>query len=77
MAHHSCLKLSEGLTIRTEVLYWFLPEHAFYLEAVMTRRVRVRTLVIPRARACPDCGGPLVHAEGCVTCPICGFSACS
>lgn len=43
----------------------------------MTRRVRIRTLVVPRARACPDCGGPLVHGEGCVTCPICGFSACS
>jgi hypothetical protein len=42
----------------------------------MTRRVRIRTLVVPRSRACPDCGGPLVHAEGCVTCPVCGFSAC-
>jgi exosome complex RNA-binding protein Csl4 len=44
----------------------------------MTRRqIRIRTLVVPRARACPDCGGPLVHGEGCVTCPVCGFSACS
>ncbi len=25
---------------------------------------------------CPDCGGPLVHAEGCATCPVCGFTAC-
>ena len=43
----------------------------------MTRRIRVRTIVVPRSRACPDCGGPLVHGEGCVTCPVCGFSACS
>ncbi len=27
-------------------------------------------------RHCPDCGGPLFHGEGCVACPICGFSAC-
>ena len=25
---------------------------------------------------CPDCGGPLVHGEGCVRCPICGFTHC-
>lgn len=29
----------------------------------------------PAAR-CPDCGGPLIHAEGCVCCPVCGFSRC-
>ncbi len=27
-------------------------------------------------RHCPDCGGPLFHGEGCVACPVCGFSAC-
>jgi hypothetical protein len=51
-------------------------EHLYYEEAAMTRRVRIRTIVVPRARACPDCGGPLVHAEGCVLCPVCGYSAC-
>lgn len=25
---------------------------------------------------CPDCGGPLVHGEGCICCPICGFTRC-
>lgn len=25
---------------------------------------------------CPDCGGPLVHGEGCRLCPICGHSSC-
>jgi hypothetical protein len=43
----------------------------------MTRTVRIRQIVVPRFRTCPDCGGPLVHAEGCVTCPVCGFSSCS
>jgi ribonucleoside-diphosphate reductase alpha chain len=26
---------------------------------------------------CPDCGGQLMHAEGCLNCRICGFSKCS
>lgn len=25
---------------------------------------------------CPDCGGPLVRAEGCISCPICGYTRC-
>ncbi|MCH7859302.1 MAG: TSCPD domain-containing protein, partial [Candidatus Marinimicrobia bacterium] len=25
---------------------------------------------------CPDCGGPVVHESGCVTCPGCGYSRC-
>lgn len=29
-----------------------------------------------RQPRCPDCGGPLVHGEGCATCPVCGFSHC-
>src|SRR4030042_207523 len=42
-----------------------------------------RTLVLHEGRQgemaypnhrCPDCGGPLVHGEGCVCCPICGFT---
>ena len=54
-----------------------IPEQMYERRFAMTRTVRIRTLVIPRSRACPDCGGPLVHGEGCVTCPICGFSACA
>lgn len=26
---------------------------------------------------CPDCGGSLVHEEGCLNCHLCGFSKCS
>ncbi len=29
-----------------------------------------------RQPRCPDCGGPLVHGEGCATCPVCGYSHC-
>jgi uncharacterized Zn finger protein (UPF0148 family) len=29
-----------------------------------------------RYSRCPDCGGPLVHGEGCIRCPICGFTRC-
>lgn len=25
---------------------------------------------------CPDCGGPVQHQSGCITCPSCGFSKC-
>lgn len=26
---------------------------------------------------CPDCGqAPLIPTEGCMTCPVCGFSLC-
>jgi len=25
---------------------------------------------------CPDCGGQLIHAEGCAMCPCCGWNAC-
>lgn len=29
------------------------------------------------AGMCPDCGGPLTHAEGCLHCYHCGFSKCA
>ena len=25
---------------------------------------------------CPDCGGQLIHQEGCALCPCCGYSLC-
>lgn len=33
-------------------------------------------LPLVRGVRCPDCGGPLVHGEGCICCPVCGFSRC-
>lgn len=33
--------------------------------------------IMPKGPRCPDCGGPLVHGEGCVCCPVCGFTHCS
>ena len=33
-------------------------------------------LPLSRTLRCPDCGGPIVHAEGCVSCPVCVFSRC-
>lgn len=33
---------------------------------------RVATIV----GVCPDCGGALMHEEGCVKCPSCGFTKC-
>lgn len=30
-------------------------------------------LPLERKVRCPDCGGPLVVAEGAVSCPVCGF----
>ena len=32
---------------------------------------------MPAAGACPECGGGLVHAEGCLNCRECGYSKCS
>jgi hypothetical protein len=65
--------------LTTERLFAYYTNACSYTlrRSEMTRRVRVRTIIVPRARQCPDCGGPLVHAEGCVTCPVCGFSACA
>ena len=45
-------------------------ERLFLGEAAMRKTIALRG---PR---CPDCAGPLVHGEGCVCCPICGFTRC-
>jgi len=37
------------------------------------QRSVARQLAVQPAR-CPDCGGPLGHGEGGVTCPVCGFT---
>jgi hypothetical protein len=45
----------------------------------MTTAIKAATqlrLQLFRAVRCPDCGGPLVHGEGCASCPVCGYSHC-
>jgi uncharacterized Zn finger protein (UPF0148 family) len=37
---------------------------------------KANTKGLLRGIRCPDCGGPLVHGEGCICCPICGFTRC-
>ena len=32
--------------------------------------------VVPVARACPECAGPLSPASGCVSCVYCGWGKC-
>ncbi|MCK4594491.1 vitamin B12-dependent ribonucleotide reductase, partial [bacterium] len=34
-------------------------------------------VMLPVKTACPDCGGQLYFAEGCLICPACGYSKCS
>ena len=29
-----------------------------------------------RMTTCPECNSQVFHAEGCVICPVCGWSAC-
>ena len=35
------------------------------------------TPIIPNGSNCPDCGTMMMFAEGCATCPSCGYSKCS
>ncbi|HEU4759550.1 MAG TPA: hypothetical protein VFT91_06155 [Dehalococcoidia bacterium] len=46
--------------------------------AAMTASNTPTQLRLPlfRSARCPDCGGPLVHGEACVSCPVCGFTRC-
>jgi hypothetical protein len=34
----------------------------------------LRPLVRQYNHRCPECAGPLVNGEGCVACPVCGFT---
>ncbi len=36
----------------------------------------VQDFTLKNISTCPDCGGPVQHEAGCVTCPGCGFSKC-
>ncbi|MEO8456327.1 MAG: hypothetical protein ABI559_00815 [Chloroflexota bacterium] len=46
---------------------------AMMLKTRPATQLRLKLFQQPR---CPDCGGPLVHGEGCATCPVCGYSHC-
>ncbi len=37
---------------------------------------KVQDFTLKNIKTCPDCGGPVRHESGCVTCPGCGFSKC-
>lgn len=37
---------------------------------------KVKDFTFKNIKTCPDCGGPVRHEAGCVTCPGCGFSKC-
>ena len=37
---------------------------------------KVKDFTFKNIKTCPDCGGPIRHENGCVTCPGCGFSKC-
>ncbi|MCK4903645.1 MAG: TSCPD domain-containing protein [Candidatus Marinimicrobia bacterium] len=37
---------------------------------------KVQDFTFKNIKTCPDCGGPVRHEAGCVTCPGCGFSKC-
>lgn len=34
----------------------------------------LRPLAARTGNRCPECAGPLVSGEGCIACPVCGFS---
>ena len=34
----------------------------------------LRPLAARTGNRCPECAGPLVNGEGCIACPVCGFS---
>jgi ribonucleoside-diphosphate reductase alpha chain len=36
----------------------------------------VTDFTLKNISTCPDCGGPVQHQSGCITCPGCGFSKC-
>ena len=37
---------------------------------------KVKDFTFKNIKTCPDCGGPVRHEGGCVTCTGCGFSKC-
>jgi len=41
-----------------------------------TQTSEVKDFTFKSISTCPDCGGPVQHEAGCVTCPGCGFSKC-
>jgi ribonucleoside-diphosphate reductase alpha chain len=40
------------------------------------KRMSLRAEQSNQAGQCPECGGPLIHQEGCDICPNCGFTKC-
>jgi len=63
--------------ISTTVLVLVLEEASMAAKNMLApaTATQLRLNLFRHAR-CPDCGGPLVHGEGCATCPVCGYSRC-
>jgi len=40
------------------------------------QKPEVKDFTLKNIKSCPDCGGPVRHEAGCVTCNGCGFSKC-
>jgi len=40
------------------------------------QKPEVKDFTLKNIKTCPDCGGPVRHEAGCVTCNGCGFSKC-
>ena len=53
-------------------------EHLQFTMATETeeQQPNVKDFTLKNIKTCPDCGGPVRHEAGCVTCTGCGFSKC-
>ena len=58
-------KIKTSTSIVDYILKWFAAEF-----------LNGESVSVDSGQLCPDCGGTLAFQEGCLKCPICGYSAC-
>lgn len=46
------------------------------IEIRKTENMQERKALNLSGKGCPVCGGPLIHAEGCLKCLYCGYGLC-